>query len=369
MDRRAPPRWVLVAIPAASPPCRAEAHHALQQRYRVRFDGCGPAWYRDGLGATALHSTAIVTFCWPDDTVIALVTLGQRRPWYPAPAPPTHDDDTPNKGASHDLSPGPGDLIVMAGRTQTAWEHSVPKTDPRVGGRISPAVALDVAPRTLRPSAGAIASPFISVADGTRPERRVALHVSVVRSTRPLPWQRGPDLLGAIENTSFGVPAAAHTTSLSRNAGSRNTRSSVAWPNGGTPPIGKPVAARAESASTRWVLDPPAARARASVAHCRSPGTRASTISSLPSGWITPNTSDFTIWPTWTPIAAAASVGRAGGLLEMDDLDRDSEAFGGLGDPGGVRAARWGSYAERRRCPFRQSCLDSAQSAVCAAPA
>ena len=28
--------------------------------------------------------------------------------------------------------------------------------------------------------------------------------------------------------------------------------------------------------------------------------------------------------------------GRAGGLLEMDDLDRDSEAFGGLGDPGGV---------------------------------
>jgi len=116
-------------------PVVLEAHHALQQRYRVRFDGCGLAWYRDGRDSVAFHRDRDLR--WLDDTVIALVTLGQRRPWYLRPRSARYDHDTPNKGASHDLSPGPGDLIVMGGRTQTAWEHSVPKTDPRVGGRIS----------------------------------------------------------------------------------------------------------------------------------------------------------------------------------------------------------------------------------------
>ena len=40
-----------------------------------------------------------------------------------------------------------------------------------------------------------------------------------------------------------------------------NTCSCVACPNGGTPPIGKPVASRTVSASTRLALTPPAAAA------------------------------------------------------------------------------------------------------------
>ena len=66
---------------------------------------------------------------------------------------------------------------------------------------------------------------------------------------------------GAIANTSFHVPAAAHTSSYCSRSGSMNTGSGVAWPNGGTPPIGKPVAARTASASTRVHVAPPAAAA------------------------------------------------------------------------------------------------------------
>ena len=40
--------------------------------------------------------------------------------------------------AGHDLSPGSGDLLVMGGRCQAHWEHSVPYLRSRdVGVRIS----------------------------------------------------------------------------------------------------------------------------------------------------------------------------------------------------------------------------------------
>lgn len=44
----------------------------------------------------------------------------------------------PGKGATHDLAPGPGDLLVMGGRCQAGWEHSVPYLPAQhVGTRIS----------------------------------------------------------------------------------------------------------------------------------------------------------------------------------------------------------------------------------------
>ena len=50
-----------------------------------------------------------------------------------------------------------------------------------------------------------------------------------------------------------------------------------------------PLAARAESASTRWVRAPPAAAARASVSHRFEPDTSAITTSSLPSWPVSPS--------------------------------------------------------------------------------
>ena len=57
------------------------------------------------------------------------------------------------------------------------------------------------------------------------------------------------------------------------------TRRCVAWPNGGTPPIGKPVASRTASASTRAHLVPPAAVASFFSSSWLAPLTYAMTIS------------------------------------------------------------------------------------------
>jgi alkylated DNA repair dioxygenase AlkB len=103
-------------------PDLAEATRLLQQRYQARFDGFGLMLYRDGRDGQAFHRDTDMR--WLDNTVIAILSLGARRPWLLRPRTSRHDHD-PGRGATHDLSPGPGDLIVMGGRTQADWEHSV----------------------------------------------------------------------------------------------------------------------------------------------------------------------------------------------------------------------------------------------------
>jgi alkylated DNA repair dioxygenase AlkB len=116
-------------------PAVATAQRALQARYRVLFDGCGLIHYRDGRDGQAFHRDTDMR--WLDDTVIAILTLGARRPWLLRPRTSRHDH-SPGRGATHDLSPGSGDLIVMGGRCQADWEHSVPYLPTRhVGPRIS----------------------------------------------------------------------------------------------------------------------------------------------------------------------------------------------------------------------------------------
>jgi alkylated DNA repair dioxygenase AlkB len=116
-------------------PDLAEATRLLQQRYRARFDGFGMMLYRDGRDGQAFHRDTDMR--WLDNTVIAILTLGARRPWLLRPRTSRHDHG-PDRGATHDLAPGSGDLIVMGGRTQADWEHSVAYQGQRpVGPRIS----------------------------------------------------------------------------------------------------------------------------------------------------------------------------------------------------------------------------------------
>lgn len=115
-------------------PALAEATRTLQHRYGVRFDGFGMMQYRDGRDGQAFHRDTDMH--WLDDTIIAILSLGARRPWLLRPRSARHDLD-PGKGATHDLAPGSGDLIVMGGSSQAGWEHSVPylgatPVDPRV---------------------------------------------------------------------------------------------------------------------------------------------------------------------------------------------------------------------------------------------
>ena len=132
-------------------PALADITRTLQHRYRVQFEGFGMIQYRDGRDGQSFHRDTDMR--WLEDTVIGILSLGARRPWLlrPRTARNTHAE---NKGATHDLAPGNGDLLVMGGRTQAEWEHSVPPT----GGRtMAPRISIQWrhARRVGRPFMGA----------------------------------------------------------------------------------------------------------------------------------------------------------------------------------------------------------------------
>jgi hypothetical protein len=122
--------------PAAAPhPALVEAHRAIQHRYGVRFDGAALALYRDGRDGVAFHRDRDMR--WLDDTVIALLVLGERRPFTLRPRANRYAHEAPAKGATHRLMPGHGDLLVMGGAAQAGWEHSVPQVPGALAGRMS----------------------------------------------------------------------------------------------------------------------------------------------------------------------------------------------------------------------------------------
>jgi alkylated DNA repair dioxygenase AlkB len=102
-----------------------EAKQAIQGRYRVPLSGVGLNYYRDGRDSVAFHRDRELRHL--DQTLIAIVTLGARRPFLLRPRAGR---------ASLDLSPASGDLLVMGGGCQVDWEHGVPKVA-RAGPRIS----------------------------------------------------------------------------------------------------------------------------------------------------------------------------------------------------------------------------------------
>jgi alkylated DNA repair dioxygenase AlkB len=102
-------------------------HKALRRHYGVELAGVGLSWYRDGRDALGAHRDSDMRHC--EDTLIAVLTLGARRPWLLTPcrggAPP------------FDVSPSGGDLLVMGGRAQADWLHHVPPVPGLSEGRIS----------------------------------------------------------------------------------------------------------------------------------------------------------------------------------------------------------------------------------------
>jgi len=106
-------------------PVLATVHRELERHYRRPLRGPALNYYRDGRDSVAWHADRELRVL--DDTLIAIVTLGVRRPFLLRPK---------GGGASVDVAPGSGDLLVMGGATQRDWEHSVPKTA-RPGPRVS----------------------------------------------------------------------------------------------------------------------------------------------------------------------------------------------------------------------------------------
>jgi alkylated DNA repair dioxygenase AlkB len=93
-----------------------DACQALSKHYGVRYDGLWMNFYRDGQDSTSWHRDTISRHC--SETIVPVLTLGATRRFLIKPRA---------GGKSMVFRPASGDLIVMGGRAQTDWVHSVPK--------------------------------------------------------------------------------------------------------------------------------------------------------------------------------------------------------------------------------------------------
>jgi alkylated DNA repair dioxygenase AlkB len=104
----------------------AEIRRAVGARYAADFDSVLVNLYRDGRDGVAWHGDRVRLRL--EQTVVVTVALGERRRFRL------------RRGASGPtaltLISGEGDLIVMGGRCQHDWQHTVPKAT-RAGARMS----------------------------------------------------------------------------------------------------------------------------------------------------------------------------------------------------------------------------------------
>jgi alkylated DNA repair dioxygenase AlkB len=107
-------------------PRLAAAARALSERYGVPYDHLWMNLYRDGRDSTAWHGDHIS--CKRAECIVPVLTLGATRRFLLKPRA---------GGRSVALLPAAGDLVVMGGRCQRDWVHSVPKTAEPCGARIS----------------------------------------------------------------------------------------------------------------------------------------------------------------------------------------------------------------------------------------
>ncbi len=141
-DRYVPERRLAAGLRPDSHPLLRQTDLHLTATYRHAFTGVAAILYRDGDDFQGLHSDREMR--WLDDTLIAIVVLGCRRPFVFRPrgtwnqrgvdgaaeraAPGAHPDDVV-------LTPGEGDLLVMGGTCQRDWLHGVPAaavSEPRI---------------------------------------------------------------------------------------------------------------------------------------------------------------------------------------------------------------------------------------------
>jgi len=108
------------------PPVLEDMRRLLSDRYGVDLDSMGMNLYRDGRDSVAWHGDRIAREI--DKPVVALVSLGHPRKFLLRPK---------GGGRSRPFELGGGDLLVTGGRTQRAWQHSVPKVARAAGPRIS----------------------------------------------------------------------------------------------------------------------------------------------------------------------------------------------------------------------------------------
>ena len=130
-DVYVPERRLSAGMRADSRPVLRQIDLHLGATYRARFTGVAAILYRSGDDFQGLHSDREMR--WLDDTLIAIVVLGQRRPFVLRRRAPLSEviERVPAGDDPDDivLMPGEGDLLVMGGACQRDWLHGVPKAD------------------------------------------------------------------------------------------------------------------------------------------------------------------------------------------------------------------------------------------------
>jgi alkylated DNA repair dioxygenase AlkB len=112
---------------AGTPPDLAAACALLSDRYGVDFDSIWVNLYRDGADSVAWHGDRNGRT--QQNPFVVTISLGGRRLFQMRPKGTT--------SVTHRFTPGHGDLLVMGGACQHAWEHCVPKTRKPVQPRMS----------------------------------------------------------------------------------------------------------------------------------------------------------------------------------------------------------------------------------------
>ena len=127
-DHYVPENRLGVGVRTDAHPLFRQTDLHLRARFRVQYTGVAAILYRNGQDFQGLHSDREMR--WLDDTLIAIVVLGARRPFVLRPrlerGVPV--ERIPAGTAPDDvvLTPGEGDLLVMGGGCQRDWLHGVP---------------------------------------------------------------------------------------------------------------------------------------------------------------------------------------------------------------------------------------------------
>jgi alkylated DNA repair dioxygenase AlkB len=127
-DRRVDEPRLTAEYPQAAqaPQALQDIARALSARYGTVYDRLWINHYRDHRDSTSWHGDVIGKH--QEQSIVPVLSLGATRRFLIRPR---------SGGASIGLSPAGGDLIVMGGRAQLDWRHSVPKQAPESGARIS----------------------------------------------------------------------------------------------------------------------------------------------------------------------------------------------------------------------------------------
>jgi alkylated DNA repair dioxygenase AlkB len=131
-DKYVPERRLSAGLRSNSRPFLHQTDMHLRATYRQPMDGVAAILYRTGEDFQGLHSDREMR--WLDDTLIAIVVLGQRRPFVIRERGPWAEslvNRVPSGQAPNDvvLMPGEGDMLVMGGRCQADWLHGIPEFD------------------------------------------------------------------------------------------------------------------------------------------------------------------------------------------------------------------------------------------------